>query len=100
MVNEISFEQMPAVLWQLVGEMRAIRAKLEAKPIDPSPTVPTGYLGRKEVASRFQISLPTLNTYTSSGKVQGYRIGRRVLYKLAEIEAALSPIKTKKGGQK
>jgi hypothetical protein len=65
-------------------------------PTQPEQQAPTGYLTRIEVATRYHVSLPTLNEYTKTGKVQGYRIGRRVLYKANEIEAALSPIKTKR----
>ncbi len=51
------------------------------------------YLSRKEVANLFRISLPTLLQYTKTGKLKGHRIGRRVLFKPKEVEAALNPIK-------
>jgi excisionase family DNA binding protein len=73
-----------------------LRRSTPTQPATPTTQRPTGYLTRIEVASRYHVSLPTLNEYTKTGKVQGYRIGRRVLYKASEIEAALSPIKTKR----
>ena len=42
----------------------------------------TIYLTRKEAAALLKISLPTLNEYTKAGRIPGFRIGYRVLYKL------------------
>ncbi len=52
------------------------------------------YLTRKETAKKIGISLPTLNEWTKTGLVRGYRIASRVRYKEDEIEAALIQIKT------
>ena len=48
------------------------------------------YLTRKEVSKLLSISLPTLNEYTKTGKLKGYRIGGRVLYRADEIEDSLA----------
>jgi len=53
-------------------------------------------LSCKEAAKQLHITTRTLSEWTFSGVVQGYRIGRRVLYKASEIEAALSAITIKK----
>lgn len=59
-----------------------------------SPALPViQYLTRNDVAKRLHISLPTLNEYTKSGKLKGYRINGRVLYKEDEINEALTAIK-------
>jgi excisionase family DNA binding protein len=50
------------------------------------------YLTRKQVAKKLHISLPTLNEYTKTGKLKGYRINGRVLYKKDEIDNALTSI--------
>lgn len=50
------------------------------------------YLTRRETATLFRISLPTLNNYTKQGIIQGHRIGRRVLYKKNEVEGMLQEI--------
>jgi excisionase family DNA binding protein len=51
---------------------------------------------RQEAAGLLHITLPTLLTYTLSGRVNGYRIGRRVLYKKSEILDAVTLISTTK----
>lgn len=53
-------------------------------------------LSRKDTSKLLCISLPTLNQWTKDGVIVGYRIGNRVLYKLEDIENALSQIKTLK----
>ena len=53
----------------------------------------TEYLTRKQAAVLLGVSLPTLNEWTKSGLVPGYRIASRVRYKRASVEAALSQIK-------
>lgn len=50
------------------------------------------FLTRHEVAKKLRISLPTLNEFTKNGRITGYRIGGRVLYKESEIEASLCQI--------
>ena len=47
------------------------------------------YLTRKETAKLLNVSLPTLNEYSKSGKIKAYRVGVRVLYKQSEIESSL-----------
>ena len=51
------------------------------------------YRTRNETAKMINISLPTLNEYTKKGILTAYRVGKRVLYKLSEIESALTKIK-------
>lgn len=50
------------------------------------------YLTRKETAAFLKISLPTLYQYTRTGRINGYRIGSRVLYKLEELELNMDAI--------
>jgi excisionase family DNA binding protein len=57
---------------------------------------PDGYITRQEAADILCITLPTLGSYTLEGKVKGYRIGRRVLYKKHEVEQATTLISTNK----
>lgn len=51
---------------------------------------------RKEAAAMLCVTLPTLQSYTMSGKLQGYRMGRRVLYKREEVNQAITAISTSK----
>lgn len=56
----------------------------------------TKYLTRKETAKRLGISLPTLNDWTKTGKVVGYRIGSLIRYKEDELETSLAQIQTRR----
>ena len=48
------------------------------------------YLTRQETATKFKISLVTLNRLTNSGILTSYKIGGRVLYRTDQIKTALS----------
>lgn len=50
---------------------------------------------RDEASKILQISLPTLLSYRKKGIVQGYRLGRKIRYKRAEILAAAKAINYK-----
>jgi excisionase family DNA binding protein len=50
------------------------------------------YLTRKEVCKLLNISLPTLGEYTRSGIITGRRVGSRILYDEAGVQAALKQI--------
>jgi excisionase family DNA binding protein len=54
------------------------------------------YLTRKEVSELLKVSLVTLNYWCKNGLLRSYRIGNRVRFKSAEIEAALKEVKTLK----
>ena len=54
------------------------------------------FLTRKQAATLLNISLPTLTDYTKHGKIVGYRLGTRVLYKHSEIANALNKIQSTK----
>jgi hypothetical protein len=60
----------------------------------PYPTLPTEprYLSRKETAAR--LTLKTLWDRTRRGDITAHRFGNRVLYKLEDVEAALSKVRT------
>jgi excisionase family DNA binding protein len=53
-------------------------------------------LSRKETAARLHVTLPTLNQWVKDGRVKAHRVGRKVLFKSAEVDAALNVIKTKR----
>lgn len=59
----------------------------------PSSTEPRFY-SRKEAAKKLQVTLPTLHTWTQEGRVNGHRVGSRVLYKEEDINNALQKIQT------
>jgi excisionase family DNA binding protein len=51
---------------------------------------------RQKTAKQLNISLPTLDDYTRRGIIRGCRLGRRVLYRPEDIEAALKEINSVK----
>lgn len=59
----------------------------------PQPEKPEGYLSREDVCGLFAISYPTLRKHILSGKIKGYRIGRRVLFKENEIKQSITAIR-------
>lgn len=84
---------LPIPLTELMESIRAtVRAELAATQNKPA-TADTDYLSRHEAAAKLKITLPTLSKWTMAGRVKAHRIGRRVLYKSAEIDQALDPIK-------
>ncbi len=50
------------------------------------------YLTRKETAAILGVSLVTLHSYTTAGKIKVYKIGGRIRYKKQDIEAALKQV--------
>jgi excisionase family DNA binding protein len=52
------------------------------------------YLNRAETAKLLRITLVSLYNFTKQGKIPAYRLGSRVLYKRAEIDACLSKVRT------
>lgn len=60
-----------------------------------TPAPQTELITRKQTAQLLGVSLPTVNDWTKTGKIQGYRIGSRIRYKRNEIENSLSQIKTR-----
>ena len=53
-------------------------------------------LSRKDASKLLCVSLPTLHQWTKDGVITAYRIGNRVLYKLEDINKALTQIKNLK----
>jgi excisionase family DNA binding protein len=65
------------------------------------PKEQSDYITRAEASKLLKITLPTLHDWTKQGHLLAYKMGTRVLYKLSEIESAISLVqvyKHKKGG--
>lgn len=62
----------------------------------PTPQPQTDFLTRQQAANVLGVSLPTLNEWSKSGVIIGYRIASRVRYKRHEIEQSLLQMQTKK----
>ena len=54
------------------------------------------YITRKETALILGVSLVTLNEWTKTGIIQGYRIGSRVRYKKTEVLSSLQKVQQNK----
>lgn len=87
-LQNVSSEDLKQIISEVVEE-KLIK-------FQPQQTKSNKYLTRKEVSVLLNISLPTLNEYTKSGKIKGRRIGGRVLYLESDIEKALTEIETLK----
>ena len=66
----------------------------EASAYKPVLSSQDSYITRKEAAKLLHISLPTLNELTKNGKLIGYRLQGRVLYKRKEVDESLTRIET------
>lgn len=76
----------------------AVRLELSNLNIQ-TPPEKVEFITRKETAQILGISLVTLNEWTKTGTLQGYRIGSRVRYKKTEIENSLQKMKTLRFGR-
>lgn len=87
---------------QLIDEIGKLIDRKIGKPDQKSSDSPANqFITREEVAGLLKISLPTLHNWTKLGRLQSYKIGTRVLYKVAEVENSLHKVGTlkfKKGG--
>lgn len=86
-----------------IPEVRQLfRQELEQFFTDRPPVPPTSAISaedlytRQTTAAKLKISLPTLDDYTRRGFIRGCRVGRRVLYRPEDVEAALKEINTVK----
>lgn len=61
--------------------------------ITPPPPKDTRYLSRKECAAKLGVNLTTLWDRTRKGEITAHKFGSRVLYKPADVEAALNEVK-------
>jgi len=89
MENQITF--LPCSLPELKNFISQGVKEAIADLLDTKAAEPDGYLSRAETAKELKVSLQTLNELTKAGTLTCYRIGARVLYKRADIAAALVP---------
>jgi excisionase family DNA binding protein len=81
----IVWKPTPAMLDGMIDQKLRERSPDKPQPPDSNEI----YLTRKEVCERLKISLATLHAKTKLGILTGYKIGRKVLYKPDEVDAAL-----------
>jgi len=85
-IRNLTVEQLQDIIRVIIKEEFQILSTLKMKE--------TIYLTRKEAAALLKITLPTLNEYTKAGRIPGFRIAYRVLYKLEDLESNLEAIAT------
>lgn len=73
------------ILTEIKVEIRSLESRLQQKG-------PEEYLTRAEVAELLKISLPTVSDWSKKGILKPYRLGKKVLFKLSEIDDALNKI--------
>jgi excisionase family DNA binding protein len=78
----------------IIGDI--VEAKLRQFKQEQPTQLNNEYITRLEVCQRLKISLATLHSYTKDGTLNGYKIGGRVLYRLAEVEQSVQAIQTTK----
>lgn len=76
-----------------------LESKIETlKTQGPTPCKIDGYLTRQEVSKLLKVSAVTVHDWTNKGFLKSYRLGQKVYYKAAEIDAAM--VEIQKGGQR
>ena len=81
-LSEITFEELIDKLGRWIKENPQKKEHSE-KPVYSE------LITRKETAKLLKVSLPTLNYWDKSDILKPHRIGRRVLYKLSDIDFAI-----------
>ncbi|HWJ25056.1 MAG TPA: hypothetical protein VNS32_00845 [Flavisolibacter sp.] len=73
-----------------------IKNALQSKPKPDSPIVPTQtWLTRIQASKHLKVCLPKLDKLTKLSKIPVYRIGRKKMYILEEIDLAVKNFKIK-----
>jgi excisionase family DNA binding protein len=74
---------------ELLQKIEVIIEKKLLELVKP-PKPDDKFLTRKEVTGLLHITLPTLDAWTKEGLIPSYRIGKRVLYKSADIDESIT----------
>jgi len=71
---------------------------LEIKEESQKIPTPEKFLSRQEVAEQFRVTVQTIHSWTKNGRLPYKRIGRRIFYRMSDIENAMQSFsKYKKG---
>lgn len=94
-MEKLTFNDLPEAVATLISRVEELSLKISGNQITSNQH--TGehvdLITREEASKILGVTLPTLHSWTLNGKVNGYRIGRRVRYKRHELEQALQAIK-------
>ena len=89
-INALTEAELKRVLREVLAE------KINSEPIQKKSATKISYLNRFEVVELLKISLPTLGNWTKEGILQSYRIGKRVLYRVDEVNSSLQKVRNLK----
>jgi excisionase family DNA binding protein len=81
--------ELKTLILDVFKEHQLLTPKTENTPLNGEETAKK-YYSRKETAEQLNITLPTLNKYVKNGIIKSHRIGNRVLFKVLDIENALT----------
>lgn len=89
-----SIEELEALIRKVIKEeVCSYFVELEGKKVSPhlcpKDELSNNLLSRKDTAALFGISLPTLHDWTNKGVLKSHCIGRKVFYKVDEVNNAL-----------
>lgn len=84
-IQNVSLSDIEALISKVIDE------KIKSINISPA-NVASELLTRQETAKLLKISLPTLDSWTNTGLIKAKRIGTRVRYVYADVEAAIKDI--------
>jgi excisionase family DNA binding protein len=98
MQQSIKITQIEGVSAGLIFEaFKCLENRIKALDEKLKPTEPQNdYLTRNEVVELLKVSYVTIHDWTNKGFLKSYRLGNKVFYKRAEIDAAM--VEIKKGG--
>ncbi|MRT92386.1 helix-turn-helix domain-containing protein [Ancylomarina sp. 16SWW S1-10-2] len=66
----------------------------------PIPNFPKRYISRTQAAEILGVSLPTLDKHSRSGLLKSYRIGRRKMFRLDQVESCLEEVASLRSGRR
>ncbi|MEI6410260.1 MAG: helix-turn-helix domain-containing protein [Bacteroidota bacterium] len=99
MLSEKVFQVESVSARQIFEAFKCLETKIDALNTQTTkPAAPDGYLTRQEVSDLLKVSLVTVSDWTNKGILKAYRLGQKVFFKRAEIDAAM--VEIKKGGRR
>lgn len=94
-MNTVTIAQVEGIgARQILDEFAALKTQIQtlAERMAANAPAPVGYLTRQAVAELLGVSLVTVTDWTNKGFLKSYRLGNRVYFKAAEIDAAMLEI--------
>jgi excisionase family DNA binding protein len=85
----ITFETMPSVLGVLLAKVEGLERRLEAASAPPPPQPDFVTLKEAREILRGSVTVGTIYNWKSQGRISAIKVGRKLLFKRADIEAML-----------